>query len=225
MSENITSTDILATNTQAPQLTYVLPVPITDSNVSVERALTNRRSRRQFRNRSISKAQLSQILWSAYGITSPVPDSPGLRGGLRTAPSAGALYPLEIYAVIGNVEGIEPGVYRYISEEHRIIRIVDRDVRNELSEAALGQTMVRDAPASVFYSAVFERTTGTYGERGRNYVYIELGHSAQNIYLQAESLQLGTCAIGAFTDDRVRQILRLPANEEPLYLMPIGHYY
>jgi len=204
------------------QLTYILPSPVTDGNMSVETALANRRSHRNFQNRAISAQQLSQILWAAYGITLPNPH-PALRGGLRTTPSAGATFPLEIYAVVGNVEGIEPGVYRYIADGHKIVRVIDRDVRSELAEAALGQRMVREAPASVFFSAVFSRTTGVYGERGRRYVYMEIGHSAQNVYLQAEALGLGTCAIGAFTDNRVRQLLELPAEEEPLYLMPIGY--
>jgi len=193
-----------------------LPDPEIDGGVSVERALQNRRSRRNFTDESISIEQLSQLLWAAYGITS--------ENGLRTAPSAGALYPLEIYAVVGNVDGIKPGVYRYVAEEHKIIRVVDGDVRNELSEVALGQRMVAQAPASIFYSAVFERTTERYCERGIKYVYIEVGHSAQNVYLQAEALGLGTCAIGAFADDRVREILGLPANEMPLYLMPVGYF-
>jgi len=201
--------------TEEPLMTYELPPPQTDGDISVETALANRRSHRHFRDQALSKEQLSQILWAAYGITSP--------RGLRSAPSAGALYPLEIYAVVGAVEGIEPGVYRYIPDGHKIAMVVSGDVRAELSEAALGQRMVREAPVSVFYSAVFERTTGRYGERGVKYVYMEVGHSAQNVYLQAEAMGLGTCAIGAFVDGRVREIIGLPADEEPLYLMPIGY--
>ena len=204
---------------------YILPPYITDGDISVENALASRRSRRNFQNKAISLEQLSQILWAAYGVTLPVPNAPNLRGGLRTTPSAGALYPLEIYVVIGNVEGIEPGVFRYLSESHTLLRIMDGDIRGELSAAALGQRMVREAPVSVFYSAVFSRMTGRYGERGIRYAYIELGHSAQNIYLQAEALGLGTVAIGAFNDSRVRQILNLPEDEEPLYIMPIGYFY
>ena len=131
---------------------------------------------------------------------------------------------LEICVAVGNVTGIEPGVYKYVSQEHKIVRVIDEDIREELSAAALGQDMVRDAPLTVVYSAVFSRITKIYGERGRErYVFIELGHSAQNIYLQAEALRLGTCAIGAFTDSRVSELLQLPAEEEPLYLMPIGY--
>ena len=204
-------------------LVYALPAPNTDGEVSVESALANRRSHRSFQDKALSQEQLSQILWSAYGVTLPRPASPAQRGGLRTAPSAGALYPLEIYAIIGNVDGIEPGVYKYDSGEHSIKQVIAGDVRAELSAAALNQSMVREAPMSIFYSAIFNRTTDRYGERGVLYVYIEVGHSAQNVYLQVEAMGLGTCAIGAFTDDTVRELLNLPAEEEPLYLMPVGY--
>ncbi|MDR3002140.1 MAG: SagB/ThcOx family dehydrogenase [Fibromonadaceae bacterium] len=207
---------LAACDSKAAQ-TYKLPIPKTDGNTSVEKALANRRSHRNFQNKAISIDQLSQILWAAYGTTSP--------NGLRTAPSAGALYPLEIYAIIGNVEKIEPGVYKYIPEEHKIVRTINKDVRAELRKAALGQEMIEKAPVSVFYSAIFSKITDRYGERGsERYVHMGLGHSAQNIYLQAEALQLGTCAIGAFTDSKVKQVLQLPAEEEPLYIMPVGYY-
>jgi len=213
---------VVLTVTEDSQLTYLLPSPNTEGNVSVAEALANRRSHRRFQDSELSAEQLSQILWAAYGITVPM-DRQQLRGGLRTTPSAGALYPLEIYVVIGNVTGIEAGVYKYISKEHMITRTIEKDIRKELSAAALDQTAVRDAPLTLVYSAVFSRISGRYGERGRaRYVYIELGHSAQNVYLQAEALRLGTCAIGAFTDNRVSELLRLPAEEEPLYLMPVG---
>ena len=216
--------NVALTKTKNSQLAYILPSPKIESTVRVEEALANRRSHRHFQNRALSAEQLSQILWAAYGITEPMPGHQQLRGGLRTTPSAGALYPLEIYVVAGNVTGIETGVYKYISQEHKIIRIIDKDIREELSAAALGQAMVREAPVTVVYSAVFRRTTGIYGERGRErYVFIELGHSAQNIYLQAEALHLGTCAIGAFADSKVSELLQLSAEEEPLYLMPVGY--
>ena len=204
-------------------LTYILPPPNTDGELSVESALENRRSQRDFRDKALSVDQLSQLLWAAYGITSPRPDTPGLRGGLRTAPSAGALYPLEVYAIVGNVDGIEPGAYKYISEEHKIVMAASGDVRDSLADAAFSQSMVSEAPAAIFYSAIFSRTTERYGERGRHFVYIELGHSAQNVYLQAEALKLGTCAIGTVTES-VKEILNLPEDEDPLYLMPIGYF-
>ena len=210
---------------EGTETVYILPPYKTDGDMSVERALATRRSRRNFQDKPISVEQLSQILWAAYGITLPIPDVPQLRGGLRTTPSAGALFGLEIYVVIGNVEGIEPGIYRYISEEHKLVKIAEGDVRMALTRAALGQRMVAEAPASVFFSGVYSRMTGRYGERGIRYLYIELGHSAQNVYLQAEALGLGTVAIGAFIDSMVQQIFDLPEDEVPLYIMPVGYYY
>lgn len=207
------------------QLTYILPSPKIDGKISVERALAGRRSRRDFTDEAVPVEKLSQILWAAYGVTDPQPGRSALRGGFRTAPSAGGLYPLEIYAVVGNVEGIEDGVYKYVSEEHKIVRTIEGDLREELCNAALGQVHVKTAPVTIFYSAVFARTTQKYGERGRyRYVCIDLGHSAQNVYLQAEALNLGTCAIGSFSDDEVAGLLQLPENERPLYIMPVGCY-
>jgi len=213
------------TKTDDVPLTYILPSPQTDGKMSVEKAMAERRSQRRFQDRAISAEQLSQILWAAYGVTEPRTDRAFLRGGFRTAPSAGALYPFDIYAVVGKVKDIEPGVYKYISEEHKIVRTIDQDVRVALRAAALGQAMVEEAPVTVVYSAIFSRMTGKYGDRGRErYVCMDLGHSAQNIYLQAGALHLGTCAIGAFVDSRISQVLELPEEEEPLYLMPVGHY-
>jgi SagB-type dehydrogenase family enzyme len=209
-----------------PQLTYMLSSPRKIGNITVEEALSHRRSHRSFLKEAISAEDLSQILWAAYGITQPLTGYPQTRGGLRTAPSAGALYPLELYVLIGNVKDIEPGIYKYSSQEHKITRINNRDVKKELSNAALNQEMISIAPACLFYSAVYSRTTQKYGNRGRErYVCIDLGHSAQNVYLQAEALHLGTCSIGAFDDAKVREVMQLPENEEPLYIMPIGRYY
>jgi SagB-type dehydrogenase family enzyme len=216
--------NVILIQSEDNQLTYLLPAPNTDGDVSVEKALANRRSYRNFQNIELSQEQLSQILWAAYGITEPRENPAFLRGGLRTAPSAGALYPFEIYVIVGNVKGIDVGVYKYVSQEHKLIQTIDKDVREELCTAALGQKMVKEAPVTVFYSAIFSRMTDKYGERGRErYVCMDLGHSAQNIYLQAEALQLGTCAIGAFIDKDVSVVLQLPEEEEPLYMMPVGY--
>ncbi len=221
-----TNEKIELTKIDSLQLAYLLPSPSTKGNITVEEALLNRRSHRNFQDRAISAGNLSQILWAAYGVTVPRTDYSSLRGGLRTAPSAGALYPLDVYVLIGNVKDIEPGFYKYISQEHKIVRLIDKDVRVELCDAALNQEMVREAPAVLFYSAVYSRCTDKYGKRGRErYVCMDLGHSAQNVYLQVETLKLGTCAIGAFNDEKVKEILQLQAEEEPLYMMPFGYYY
>ncbi|MCK4662274.1 MAG: SagB/ThcOx family dehydrogenase [Bacteroidales bacterium] len=201
-----------------------LPEPKYYSEISLEETLLKRRSVRDFKNKPISISDISQILWAAYGITKEIENSPAfLRGGLKTAPSAGALYPLEIYLVAGEIEKLEKGIYKYLPEKHALKLIIKGDFREELYRSALNQKMIKDAPANIVYSAVYERTTNKYGERGKKrYVCMDLGHSAQNVYLQATALGLGTCAIGAFNDDRVKTTINMPAEEEPLYIMPIG---
>lgn len=192
-----------------------LPAARTSGPSSVEEALARRRSVRDFADEPLSAAQLAQILWAAQGVTLPA-------DGLRTAPSAGALYPLEIYVAVERVRGVPAGVYRYAPSAHRLELVVDRPVRARLSEAALSQAAVADAPAVVAIAAVYARTTRKYGERGRRYVHLEAGHAAQNVYLQATALGLGTVAVGAFDDERVNATLGMDPDEVPLYLMPVG---
>ncbi|MCL1993249.1 MAG: SagB/ThcOx family dehydrogenase [Spirochaetes bacterium] len=217
-SENITATLVRTEN--SPPI-YILPPPNLQGSVSVEEAMAVRRSHRLFVDRALSIEQVSQILWAAYGITLPLP-APQLRGGLRTVPSAGAVFPLEIYLVVGNVTGMAAGVYRYDSSAHSLTMVIEGDVREALTVAALGQPMIRTAPITLIHAADFRRIVAVYGERGHRYTWIEVGHSAQNIYLQAEALGLGTVAVGAFIDGNVSAVLQLPPEEAPLYLMPIG---
>ena len=197
---------------------------MTDGEVSVEYVLAHRRSQRHLTGQAISVEQLGQLVWSAYGVTSPQPYKPLTRGGFRTAPSAGGLYPLEIDVIIGNVDGVEPGVYRYVSEEHKIVRRIDKDIRKEICEAAFGQAFVREAPVTIVYSGIYGRTTKKYGARGLcRYIWIDLGHSAENLCLQVESLNLGTCMVGAFDDDQVSKLMQYPEEELPMYMAAIGH--
>ena len=191
-----------------------LPAPRIDGATSVEKALRERRSVTEFEKQPLSLAEISQLLWAAQGTTGS--------GGLRTAPSAGALYPLELYLVAGNVEGLTEGIYKYRPDGHELIRAVEGDKRTELSRAALGQTSVRDAAAVLLLSAVYERTTARYGERGIRYVHIEIGHVGQNVCLQAVALKLGAVGIGAFDDSQVKRIANLMPKEEPLYLIAVG---
>lgn len=143
-------------------------------------------------------------------------------GLLRASPSAGALYPLELYFVAGDVEGIPDGVYRYRPDRHVLTRIISGDRRSELCSAALGQPSVRNAAAVIVFAAVYERTTVKYGARGIQYAHMETGHAAQNVALQAVSLDLGTVVIGAYQDDEVKKVLKMPTGEQLLYLMPVG---
>jgi SagB-type dehydrogenase family enzyme len=201
-----------------------LPAPRLDGTVSVEAALKNRRSIRSYSKEPLKIAEISQLLWAAYGITKTAEKLPPfLRGGFRTAPSAGGRFPLDLYLAAFDVTGLPPGVYWYDSEKHRLVRTVEGNRRKELSEAAFNQSQFETASAAIVYSAVYERTTVKYGRRGRDrYVCMDLGHSAENVYLQAYALNAGTCAIGAFTDLWLKKAVGMTRAEEPLYIMPLG---
>ena len=191
-----------------------LPEPKYDSNTSVEQALLKRRSVRVYKDETLALTEVSQLLWAAQGITDP--------RGFRTAPSAGALYPLELYVVAGNVNDLPDGIYKYKPHKHELAMVVEGDKRTELYNAALDQPSIKDAATVIVFSAVYERTTGKYGERGIRYVHIEVGHAAQNIYLQAVSLNLGLVVIGAFDDEEVKKIMNMEDKEQPLYIIPVG---
>ncbi len=195
-----------------------LPVPNTSGELSVEEAIVGRRSRREFASRPLDWEQVSQILWAAQGITDE-------DKGFRAAPSAGALYPLELYIVVGEngVADLSTGVYHYSSADQAIDKILEKDVTDDLMRAALNQSFIAEAPVSLVITAEYSRVTGKYGERGRRYVHMEAGHAAQNVYLQVESLGLGTVTVGAFDNDEVVKILQIPAKYEPLYVMPLGY--
>ena len=191
-----------------------LPEPRHDSDVSIEQSLLQRKSTRSYTGEPLTLEEISQLLWSAQGITRS--------GGYRTAPSAGALYPLEVYLVVGDVEGLEAGIYKYKPDGHELNLLIGGDHRDELSRAALSQTSVSSGAISVVFTAVYERTTVKYGERGIRYVHIELGHAAQNLCLQAVAMDLGAVTVGAFYDEQVIDLLNLPDDEEPLYIIPVG---
>ena len=191
-----------------------LPEPKYDSKVSIERALLERRSIRTYKDEPLKLSEVSQLLWAAQGIT-------GSRG-FRTAPSAGALYPLEVYVVVGSVKDLADGVYKYKHSGHELVKISNGDKRVELYTAALRQGCIKNGAVVFVLSAVYERTTGKYGQRGIQYVHMEIGHAAQNVYLQAASLNLGTVFVGAFYDDQVKAVLNMPDREVPLCIMPVG---
>jgi len=199
-----------------------LPMPRLHGTVSLEEALANRRSIREYRSEPVTIEELAQLLWAAQGVSET-------RYGFRTSPSAGATYPLEVYVVaapqgVSMGEGfLEPGSYHYLPHSHALVQVRRGDnLVERLCHAALGQEWVREAPVNLVFTAVYERTTSRYGSRGIRYVHIEVGHAGQNVYLQATALGLATVAIGAFHDDEVRKVVGAPEQEKPLYIMPIA---
>lgn len=199
-----------------------LPKPSLKSGVSIEEAMARRRSVRNYSEQALTLEEVGQVLWAAYGVTLET-DPDNLRGGLKTAPSAGATYPLELYLGAWQVKDLEPGFYRYEPFGHKLYPVRLGDFRQVLAVACYNQACVANAPASLVFSAVFERTTKVYGDRGRlRYVPMDLGHSAENVYLQVESLNMGTVAVGAFDDLKLQLAVPMTRSEEPLYVMPLG---
>jgi len=185
-----------------------LPAPRLTGPMSLEEALYRRRSIRQFSTGPLTLTEMAQLLWSAYGVTSP--------RGLRTAPSAGARYPLEVYLACAE------GLFHYLPAEHALVKVRNEDVRPALTEAAHGQAFITQAPVCILFAAVYERTTSRYRERGIRYVHMDIGHAGQNVQLQAEALGLSSVAVGAFDDAAMAAAAQLPAEEEPRYLIPVG---
>ncbi|TET05982.1 SagB/ThcOx family dehydrogenase [Candidatus Dependentiae bacterium] len=185
------------------------------SKISVEKAIKERRSVRSYKHESLTLQELSQLLWAAQGITDE-------KRGLRASPSAGALYPLEIYVVVGQVEGLPAAVYKYVIGKNELIKVGDGDKRARLSSAALSQSCVAAAPASIVVCAVYERTSRKYGQRAQRYVHMEVGAVAENIYLQGRAMQVGTVFIGAFDDESVKKVIGASPAENPLAILPLG---
>jgi len=195
-----------------------LPPPQQKGTLSLEEAIARRRSKRDFTPEPISLSQLSQILWAAQGISDTLSE-------FRTAPSAGATYPLEVFVVCGGngIGGVADGIYHYNVAQHSLSRHHKGDVRLELARAALEEEFIYQAPVDIVICALYERTALRYGGRGERYVHMEVGHAGQNIYLQAVALGLATVAVGAFHDEEVRDVLRLDKQYKPLYIMPVGN--
>jgi SagB-type dehydrogenase family enzyme len=187
-----------------------LPPPRMDSGVSLEEALAQRRSVRSFTTEKLTLKEISQLCWAAQGITRQ-------DRGFRTSPSAGALYPLELYLVTPD------GLYHYNPREHELEVLSTQYLRGKLADAALKQSAVYGGTCIFVVTAVYSRTSKKYGDRAKRYVHMEVGHAAQNLLLQAVTLGLGAVPIGAFYDDRVAEVLGLPSDHEPLMIIPVGH--
>lgn len=191
-----------------------LSEPVKDGTVSLEKAIEQRRSVRSYGQGALKMEQISQLLRAAQGITSP--------DGLRAAPSAGALYPIELYVVVERVEGLSAGVYKYDCTSHTLHKVKDGAYGKALEEVCLAQSSVGEAAINIVIAAVYARTRVKYGERATRYVHIEVGHVAQNIFLQSSALGLSMVVVGAFEDGAVKDIVGLQGEEEPLYVLPVG---
>lgn len=189
--------------------TITLPKPNQNGSMSLEQAIAARRSRRDFLPQPLTLEQISQLTWAAQGQDAS--------SRYRTTPSAGATFPLELFVVTND------GLFHYLPARHSLEKLTGQDLRAELASAAWGQEFVEAAPLTLVFTAEFSKTTNRYGKRGVRYVYMEAGHAAQNVHLQAEVLGLGSVAVGAFDDSSVSRVLPLPKNLEPIYMVTVGY--
>ena len=219
ISQNTASMKV-SKSTSSDTVKIKLPKPSLKGTISVEQALSKRRSVREYKDTSLTLQEVSQILWSAYGITDTIKDK-GI--GLHTAPSAMAIYPLTIYLVAGKVKDFPAGIYRYNPKGHFLVLLKSGDFRSDLSTASYSQKMIKDAPIDIVYSADTVLMTKKFGEKnGMSLINLDLGHSAENVYLQATAIGLGTCAVGGFNASQVSSVIKMLANEKTVYLMPVG---
>ncbi|MEJ2658763.1 MAG: SagB/ThcOx family dehydrogenase [Desulfobacterales bacterium] len=195
-----------------------LPEPSLKGSVSVEEAIKHRRTIRSYRSKPLTPEQLSQIFWAAQGITED-------RGYKRSAPSGGALYPMDIYAVVGDssVEGLNAGIYHYDPRKHAALLITEGDLRKDVARSSLSQMWMAEAPLTLVITAEYSRIASKYGARGERYAMIEAGHIGQNIFLQAEALGLRAGIVGAFHDKGVKRVMRINRSHEPLLILPLGY--
>ena len=205
-------------NKQKIRTIMKLPNAKTRGTLSLEQVVFERRTTRSYASKTLSLEQLAQLLWAAQGIT-------GKKGNFRAAPSAGALYPMDVYVVIGKngVVKIEAGVYHYEAQRHLLSQVIKKDLRNDVAKAALSQMWIARAPVSFIITAEYNRMGVKYGSRGERYAMIEAGHICQNLFLQAEALKLKAGIVGAFHDKKLNKILDLPRAHEPLLIMPAGY--
>lgn len=197
--------------------TISLPDPLRTGDTSIEETLQKRRSVRSFSGSSLAMHEMGQLAWAAQGITQT-------ERGFRTAPSAGATFPIEVYFIVSGNDEIPDGLYHYRNSDHTLIPVIPGDLRDELSRAALRQESILSAPVTMIITGVLRRTEQRYGERALRYMHMEAGHVAQNVYLQGVALGVGTVVIGAFNDQGVSNVLQRPAEEYPLYIMPLGYF-
>jgi SagB-type dehydrogenase family enzyme len=198
---------------------FKLPPPKERAGPSLWTALGLRRSRRNYAPHPMNQENLSQLCWAAAGVTA---DAKGLP--LRTAPSAGGLYPIETYVVVNRVHALEPGVYHYFPQGHSLELLRKGDYSNAVAHAALDQRMAMNAGVVFVWTAVLERCTWKYRQRAFRYIYLDAGHIGQNVALTAEGLGLGSCAIGALYDDEVNDLVGADGEEETaVYMTSVGN--
>ncbi|MGI6365231.1 MAG: SagB/ThcOx family dehydrogenase [Bacillota bacterium] len=210
----------LETPESGEQIDLPGPESISLAEISIQTAINNRRSLRKFSTTPLSMEELSWLLWATQGVKEKLSHAT-----LRTVPSAGARHPFDTYLAVANVSGLKPGLYRYLALTHKLVLIrEDSQIGEKVATACIKQKWIAKAAATFFWAAVPYRTTWRYSERGWRYIFLDAGHICQNLYLACEAVAAGCCAVDAFDDDALNQLLGLDGKERfVLYAAPVGH--
>ncbi|MFP4654684.1 MAG: SagB/ThcOx family dehydrogenase [Methanohalobium sp.] len=193
---------------------------ISVNDFDLAQVIENRRSFRQYSKKALSLEELSYLLWCTQGVREYIPNA----ATFRNVPSAGARHALETYLLINNVEGLKPGLYRFLAIEHKLLELdTEPSLADKITDACLDQSFVKNSAVTFVWTAVAERMTWRYGGRGYRYLFLDAGHVCQNLYLSADSIGCGVCAIGAFLDDVLNTLLRIDGeNQFSIYLAAVG---
>jgi SagB-type dehydrogenase family enzyme len=196
------------------------PQEIKVKSISLREAIENRRSIRRYSKKSLTMEELSYLLWCTQGVKEVAQG----QATFRTVPSAGARHAFETYILVNNVEGLQSGIYRFLAIEHKLIEMdTDLNIADQMVEACFGQTFVKTSAVTFIWTAVAYRMKWRYGERGYRYMHLDAGHVCQNLYLSAESIDSGVCAIAAFSDDDMNRLLNLDGeNQFVIYIATVG---
>jgi SagB-type dehydrogenase family enzyme len=192
-----------------------LPEPYIDSKVSLEKTLWERRSQRTYKAFPLDIKEISQLLWAGQGITD-------YEHGKRTAPSANAKYPLDLYLVVFYADGLDKGIYEYLPEKHGLKKVFEDTKRDDIIKACNFQGAVSQSSVTIIIAGTYTRMSDKYNESDIRFTYAEVGHTSQNIFLQATALGLGTVVIGGFKQDELSKVLQFPVDTKALYVMPVG---
>lgn len=196
-----------------PRATVALPAPKHDGDVSIEKALMQRRSVRKLAPAPLTLEEIGQLCWAAQGVTDDK--------GHRTAPSARGLYPLELYVLAGSVQGLAPGLYHYEPARNALTLLAAGDGRADFEHKGVGQAWVATAPAIFVISGAVGKMANLK-ERGLEFMWVEAGLAAQGFFLEASAMKLGSTFVGGFRPQEAHAVLALPDSEAVLAVLPVG---
>ena len=207
-------------DSRKPQIDLPSPSEIDEVSIDLRKVIEERKSVRTYHEKPLSLVELSWLLWCTQGIKQ-ISDRPST---IRTVPSAGARHSFETYLIINRVNGLKPGLYRFLATKHKLLVLdLDETLVDKFSAANWSSEMLSNSAVIFIWVAISDRMTYKYGNRGFRYLHLDAGHVCQNLYLASEAIECGSCAVGGFYDDAVNALLNLDGEEKfVIYMGTVG---